>query len=63
MELLAGIQKFSLRARVFSRSIFKDLIEFLKTTRDNLTLTSVKVVSLTVTSILGKFQQKILQFD
>ena len=34
----------------------------LEKTRDNLTSTSVKVVPLTVTSMLNKFQQKILQF-
>ena len=50
MQILAGIQNFTLRARVFSKSILKQLIHFLKIVRDNLTSASVKVVPLTVTS-------------
>ena len=50
MHLLAGIQKFTLRARVFSKSILKLFLNFLEKTRDNLTPTSVKVVPQTVTS-------------
>ena len=50
MQLLAGIQKFTLRARGFSKSILKYFIHFLEIVRDNLTSASVKVVPLTVTS-------------
>jgi len=48
--LLARIQIFLLRARVFSKSILKVFLDFLEITRDNLTSTSVEVVPLTVTS-------------
>ena len=53
MRLLAGIQKFTLRARVLSKSILKLFIHFLEITRDNLTLTSVKVVPQALTSTLA----------
>ena len=53
MQLLAGIQKFTLRARVLSKSILSLFIHFLEIVRDNLTSTSVKVVPLTVTSTLA----------
>ena len=44
MQLLKGIQKFTLRARVFKNSILKLFIHFFEIVRDNLTLTSAKVV-------------------
>ena len=50
MQLLAGIQIFTLRSRVLSKPILKFLLHLLETVRDNLTSTSVKVVSLTVAS-------------
>ena len=55
MQLLAGIRKFTLRARVLSKSILNLFIHFLEIVRDNLTSTSVKVVPLTFTSSLVRF--------
>jgi hypothetical protein len=57
-----GNSRNSLRARVFSKSIFKRTCGYLERKRDNLILTSVKVVPQTFTSTQEKFEQKILQF-
>ena len=58
MQLLAETQEHE-----FFKVDFQTHRGFLKKkTRDNITLTSVKVVPLTVTSMQTEYQQKILQF-
>jgi hypothetical protein len=63
MHQLAGIQKFSSRTRVFSKSIFKHIRGFLEKTSDSLSSTSVKVVPLIVSSTHVVNFEKVLQLS